>query len=56
MFNDTNASLINNEGMNYIHNNRMIDAKVYEIILQNEIQDWIQIHYADNLYPTQLLL
>ena len=29
MFNSTNASLVNNEVINNIHNNRMIHAKVY---------------------------
>ena len=56
MFNNTNASLVNDEVINYIHNNRMIHAKVYKILLKNEIQDWIQIHYADDLYPKQLTL
>ena len=56
MFNNTNASLVNNEVIIYIHNNRMIHAKVYEILLKNEIQDWIEIHYKEDLYPKQLTL
>ena len=55
MFNNTNASLVNNEVINYIHNNRMIHAKVFEILLKNEIQDWIQVHYADDLYPKHVI-
>ena len=56
MFHDINVSCVNNEVIKYIHNNRIIHAKVYEILLKNEIEEWLQIHYTENIYPKQINL
>ena len=45
MFNNTNASLVNNEVINYIHHDRMIYSKFYELILRNEKQQIIETRY-----------